>query len=470
MHRHRLVPITATLVLVVGAAVTTTASPASASTNTFTQPSPVTIGQSAAAAGGGSVTINSGAAATPYPSTAAVADVVGSITDVNLTLAGVTGNVPDNFDLMLVSPGGKRAIVMSDAGGTTALAGVDITLDDQAAQDLPDNGAIASGSYRPANYEIGDAFAAPAPESSGTTAALSVFNDSSANGTWNLFVMNDGADVGTITSWRLDVKTTGTQPYPSAIAVSGAGNVVTDVNVTVSGLTHTSPADIDMLLVGPRGQQATILSDAGSDADVNGVTLVLDDAAATPVGSPMVSGSFQPTNLGGVDPFPTPSPAATGASALSAFNGTDPNGTWQLYVVDDAAGDIGALSGGWSLRITATDTVAPRVGSTTPTSAKKRVKRTANITATFTEAVRTRTLTSDTVYLVRAGSTAKIKAGLSYSASLHRVTLNPRTMLKGSTKYRVFVTTRVKDLAGNRLDQNATAPGRQLKSWVFTTR
>jgi subtilisin-like proprotein convertase family protein len=470
MRCHRAVSVTAVLAVVIGAAITTTASPASASTKTFTQSGPVTIGQSAAAAGGGSITIGSTAAATPYPSAAAVADVVGSITDVNLTISGVTGAVPDNFDLMLVSPGGKRAIVMSDAGGSAALAGVDITLDDQAAQDLPDSGAITSGSYRPANYEIGDTFAAPAPESSGTTAALSVFNDSSATGTWNLFVMNDGAAVGSVSGWRLDVKTTGTQPYPSAIAVAGAGSVVTDVNVVVSGFTHTSPADVDMLLVGPRGQQATVLSDAGSDVDANGVTLVLDDGAATPVGSPIVSGSFQPTNLGGADPFPTPSPAATGASTLSVFNGTDPNGTWQLYVVDDAAGDIGAVSGGWSLRITATDTVAPRVATATPTSAKKRVKRTANVTATFTEAVRVRTLSSDTVYLVRARSTTKIKARLSYDASLNRVTLNPRTTLKGATKYRAYVTTRVKDMEGNRLDQNPTAAGRQLKSWSFTTR
>jgi hypothetical protein len=33
---------------------------------------------------------------------------------------------------------------------------------------------------------------------------------------------------------------------------------------------------------------------------------------------------------------------------LSVFNRTDPAGTWSLYVVDDAAGDVGSFSG-WSL-------------------------------------------------------------------------------------------------------------------------
>jgi subtilisin-like proprotein convertase family protein len=469
MGLSRVVACLSVLAIGAGSGLVATATPAVAATATYSQPGPVTIGQSAASAGGAAITINATAPATPYPSTASVADVVGSVTDVNVTLLGVTHATPDELDVMLVSPGGKRAIVMSDAGGATALAGTDLTLDDQAGQDLPDSTAITTGSYRPANYEAGDSFAAPAPDSSGAGFALSGFNDSGANGTWRLFVMSDGAATGSITGWRLDVKTTGTQPYPSTLTVAGAGNVVTDVNVVLNGLSHSSPADIDLLLVGPAGQQATILSDAGSDTDVAGLTLKLDDGAATQVPTPMVTGTYQPTNLSGADAFPTPAPAATGASALSAFNGTNPNGTWQLFVADDAAGDTGQLSGGWSLQITATDTIAPRVTSTVPTAGKKGVSRTANISATFSEKVRPATLSRDTVYLVRAGTSSKVRATLTYSSSLQRVTLNPANKLKSGTKYRMYLTTRIKDLAGNRLDQKA-APGRQPKTWTFTTR
>jgi subtilisin-like proprotein convertase family protein len=442
---------------------------ATAATGHYTQPGVVAIGQGAASAGGGAVTINASGAATPYPSTATVADVVGSVTDVNLTLLGVTDSAPDELDVMLVSPGGKRAIVMSDAGGSTALAAVDITLDDQAGQDLPDSTAIAAGTYRPANYEAGDNFAAPAPGSSGAGSALAVFNDSAATGTWQLFVMTDGATTGSISGWRLDVTTTGTQPYPSTLTISGAGNIVTDVNVVLNGFGHSSPGDIDILLVGPAGQQATVLSDAGSDTDVTGLSLRLDDGAATQVPNPIVGGTFQPTNFGGADAFPSPAPTATGTSALSVFNGTDPNGTWQLFVTDDSAGDGGQLSGGWTLEITATDTIAPRATSTVPTSAKTSVSRKANITATFSEKVRPATVNRDTVYLVRAGGTAKIRATVSYSSSTQRATLNPASKLQAGTKYRVYVTTRVKDLAGNRLDQKATS-GRQAKTWTFTTK
>ncbi len=50
------------------------------------------------------------------------------------------------------------------------------------------------------------------------------------------------------------------------------------------------------------------------------------------------------------DDFPAPAPAQDGASALSAFHGTNPNGTWRLFAVDDSSGDLGSLDD-WSLHI-----------------------------------------------------------------------------------------------------------------------
>ena len=52
-----------------------------------------------------------------------------------------------------------------------------------------------------------------------------------------------------------------------------------------------------------------------------------------------------------------PAPAPTATTSLATFDGTDPNGTWSLYVMDDAGRDVGTLAG-WSLDIE-TDGTAP---------------------------------------------------------------------------------------------------------------
>ena len=58
-----------------------------------------------------------------------------------------------------------------------------------------------------------------------------------------------------------------------------------------------------------------------------------------------MSGSFQPTNIGGSDNFNNYGEPASLAASLSAFTGTNPNGTWSFYIVDDRALDTGSLAG-----------------------------------------------------------------------------------------------------------------------------
>ena len=73
-------------------------------------------------------------------------------------------------------------------------------------------------------------------------------------------------------------------PYSSVIAVSGLGPSVTDVNVTVSGLSHTYPDDVGLLLVSPTGQSVILMSDSGGDLDhpASGINLTFDEAASRP--------------------------------------------------------------------------------------------------------------------------------------------------------------------------------------------
>jgi subtilisin-like proprotein convertase family protein len=159
-------------------------------------------------------------------------------------------------------------------------------------------------------------------------------------------------------------------PYPSTISVTGVGASVVDVNGTLSGFSHTFPADVDVMLVGPQGQSVVLMSDVPRDdpvcgSDAAGLVLTFDDAAPGPIplDSALASGTFRPTNnetyvtncapAPDVDAFPVPAPSSPYGSTLAVYNGTDPNGTWSLYVLDDGGGDSGSIGNGWSLDITA---------------------------------------------------------------------------------------------------------------------
>jgi subtilisin-like proprotein convertase family protein len=156
---------------------------------------------------------------------------------------------------------------------------------------------------------------------------------------------------------------TAATPYPSGITVAGLdGQVVTRATVTLNGLTHESASDISVLLVGPRGQEAIVMSEAGGQYafPVTNLVITLDDDAADflPVDSLLVSGTFKPTNgylsFGRTNlPYDFPVPAPPGnsnsISALSVFKNTDPTGTWNLFVVDDAYPHAGSIANGWRL-------------------------------------------------------------------------------------------------------------------------
>ncbi|MFN8675856.1 MAG: Ig-like domain-containing protein [Thermomicrobiales bacterium] len=147
------------------------------------------------------------------------------------------------------------------------------------------------------------------------------------------------------------------QAPPSSILVSGFNTPIADIDVTLVGLTHGLVNDLDILLLGPQGQSALLVSDVGSSA--SNVTLTMDDQAPDQISSvgPMSTGTFQPTNFQTPDSFAAPAPASPKGSLLAVFNSTDPNGEWRLIIRDDSLGNAGTLAGGWSMRITSANGV-----------------------------------------------------------------------------------------------------------------
>ena len=134
--------------------------------------------------------------------------------------------------------------------------------------------------------------------------------------------------------------------YPIVFNVPDSG-LIARVAITLGGLSHTWFDDIDALLVGPSGTAVQFLSDAGGSSDpdgdytfddVNGTAAIPDSAYAPPG---VYRSSNYPANT--PDPFPAPAPGPPYAFSLTAFFGEQMQGTWSLYIVDDAAADIGSM-------------------------------------------------------------------------------------------------------------------------------
>jgi subtilisin-like proprotein convertase family protein len=147
-------------------------------------------------------------------------------------------------------------------------------------------------------------------------------------------------------------------PYPSAISVPAAGTV-SEATVTLLGVNHASPDDLDVALVSPSGAAVTLMSDACELDGGMSRNLTFDDDASAALPNSGNCGSvdpYKPSNyIGGdeitvpFDPFPAPGPSSSNV-VLSTFEGGPSNGAWHLYVFDDGFNNSGSLAG-WTLNL-----------------------------------------------------------------------------------------------------------------------
>lgn len=207
--------------------------------------------------------------------------------------------------------------------------------------------------------------------------------------TVNLSLTNiSGAGVGSPTSAVLTINDTANQfrstvpidiilgspssPNPSTINVVGGPTVIGSMRVSLYDLSHVFPDNIDVLLVGPTGAKYVLMADTGGPFAINDpptVTLTFSDIAAQtlPDSATLFTDAFKPTSCETpVLSFAAPAPAGpyvepgcvlarpVTQSMFGAFGLTSPNGTWQLFVRDDAGLPVmmnvnGVIAGGWGL-------------------------------------------------------------------------------------------------------------------------
>lgn len=168
----------------------------------------ISIETNSTGANTGSILIPDSGTANLYPSQLQVTGLSGLLTGVSVTLENFYHNSPDDVDVLLVAPNGRKIILMSDVGGNTAVNNVTLTFADSALTNLPDNSTFLTGIYKPTNVDNIDTFPAPAPSGLPDGNSLSAFWGSVPNGTWSLYIVDDnGNNAGQIAGgWSLDLQ------------------------------------------------------------------------------------------------------------------------------------------------------------------------------------------------------------------------------------------------------------------------
>ncbi len=232
------------------------------------------------------IVISDDSPASPYPSTVQVTNLGGTITRLTVTMTNFSHAWPNDVDVLLVGPAGQRVMLMSDAGTNQAVSNLAMTFSDSATTPLPLLTKLQSTTYLPANYaapglNTSDRFPLPAPQPVPVTdpfpytnTALAVFNSTSPNGTWSLYVMDDtSGQVGSIGGWSLNIQTS--DPVTPASGVS-----VADLKLTASvpSVTVVVGANSTTTLTVTNRGPAAALNAALLDQMAPGLTLV----SATP--------------------------------------------------------------------------------------------------------------------------------------------------------------------------------------------
>lgn len=149
-------------------------------------------------------------------------------------------------------------------------------------------------------------------------------------------------------------------PYGSPITVSGITGQIENITISLSGFNHTYPNDMAAVIVSPQNTAVLLFSGPGFNVPAVNLNFTFDDnaAATLPAEGALASGIYRPGLEQYDDTFPAPGPggkvndgdpAPWSYSFAPLFN-QNPNGDWNIYLVDTQIGDRGNITGGWGVQ------------------------------------------------------------------------------------------------------------------------
>ncbi len=160
--------------------------------------------------------------ASPYPSSIQVPWPTNLlVSKVTATLNDFAHSWPHDVEAVLVSPAGQELVLMEHTGAFYGVTNLMLTFDDAAAQSLPLNSTLVSGTFLPTAYTPFDIFPGLAPVPAAST-NLAVFNGANPNGIWSLYVYDDtqGNNGFIVGGWSLGLTAVSTLTEVASLSAS----------------------------------------------------------------------------------------------------------------------------------------------------------------------------------------------------------------------------------------------------------
>jgi O-glycosyl hydrolase len=223
---------------------------------------------------------------------------------------------------------------------------------------------------------------------------------------------------------------------------SGGGTCTSNCPTSAIGVASVSPAN------GATGVAINSTVTASFNIGANASTLTNSTFTLTAQGGGAVVGTVV-AGGGGLSATFTPNAPLAYSTTYTATLTTG---------VQSYAGT--ALTSNYTWSFTTAPVPAPTVTAVTPANASTGVAITSAVTATFSEAMNSSTITGSTFTLVPQGGSA-VAATVSYNAGSLAATLTPTAPLANGTIYTATITTGVTSSGGSALASSY--------SWIFTT-
>jgi len=168
---------------------------------------------------------NTAGPATIYPSVIHVANALGTVAGVRVTLHNYEHSFAEDVNALLISPKGTTVMLMSDCGGPESITNVNLTFSDTAGNLLTTQGQFPSGTYAASDYNFPNAMDPPAPAQPDFGPQLDAVRKQDPNGDWLLYIDDRLLlDVGAVHGgWSLTLTLLG--PPKLFIANNGDGRV-----------------------------------------------------------------------------------------------------------------------------------------------------------------------------------------------------------------------------------------------------